>query len=69
MTKNSGQKWKYLKKEKRLCETKSILFKFKELSVVTKCLRPKSGPLKSEILIVFKYSPLPWRKLMVKILK
>ena len=26
---------------------------FKELSVVTNCLRPKGGPLKSEILVVF----------------
>ena len=36
---------------------------------VTNGLRPKSRLLKSEILIVFKYSPLAWTKLMVKIIK
>ena len=39
------------------------MFKF------TNDFRPKSGPLDSEILIAFKYSPLAWKKIMVKILK
>ena len=71
MTKKSGQKCKYLTKEKKAftMKWKAFFIMFKELSVVTNCLRPKSGPLQSEILVVLKCSPLPWRKLMFIILK
>ena len=46
MTKNSGQKLKYLENEKSFQrEIKSIFHHFKGLSVARNCLRPKIGPL------------------------
>ena len=53
MAKKSRQKFKNLENKKRfLDEIKGIFIIFKELTVATNCLRPKSAPLNHTFLIV-----------------